>query len=110
VGPMKDTKPSRTSLAARQAAFAKAMRLNMIEPERTLWKALRWRIPLTGTHFRRQVPLGPYIADFCSHGAKVVVEMTGTSMGLTALASGMLSARHLCRRKDIACSGFRIAR
>ena len=29
-------------------------------------------------HFRRQVQLGPYYADFASHGAKLVVEVDGS--------------------------------
>jgi very-short-patch-repair endonuclease len=27
--------------------------------------------------FRRQVPIGPYIADFASHSAKLVIELDG---------------------------------
>ncbi len=57
------------------------MRNDMTEPERKLWKALRWRVPLKGTHFRRQVALGPYIADFCSYGAKIVIEVDGEQHG-----------------------------
>ncbi|WP_255565048.1 endonuclease domain-containing protein [Methylovirgula sp. HY1] len=53
----------------------------MTEPERKLWKALRWRLAVNGTHFRRQVPLGPYIADFCSHGAKLIIEVDGDQHG-----------------------------
>jgi very-short-patch-repair endonuclease len=58
------------------------MRQEMTEPERKLWKALRWRVPVEGTHFRRQVLLGPYIADFCSYGAKVVIEVDGGQHGM----------------------------
>ncbi|MGB8897915.1 MAG: DUF559 domain-containing protein [Methylocella sp.] len=105
---MKDAKFSRSCISPRQAAFAKTVRLNMIIPERKLWKALRWRVPLAGTHFRRQVSIGPYIADFCSYGAKLIVEVDGNSMELTALASRMLSARHLCKRKGIACYASQI--
>ncbi len=72
---MKDTKLSRRTTPPRQAAFAKDMRQDMTGPERKLWKALRWRVPIEGTHFRRQVSLGPYIADFCSYGAKIVIEV-----------------------------------
>jgi very-short-patch-repair endonuclease len=35
---MKDAKLSRTPISPRQAAFAKAMRHNMTEPERKLWR------------------------------------------------------------------------
>ena len=53
----------------------------MTDPERKLWRALRTRLPLDDTHFRRQVPLGPYIADFCSFGAKLVIEVDGDQHG-----------------------------
>jgi very-short-patch-repair endonuclease len=78
---MKDAKLSRRTIPPRQAAFAKAMRQDMTGPERKLWKALRRRVPVEGTHFRRQVSLGPYIADFCPYGAKVVIEVDGDQHG-----------------------------
>nr|WP_184069300.1 DUF559 domain-containing protein [Sphingosinicella soli] len=43
--------------------------------ERILWSALRERLP--GPKFRRQVPLGPYIVDFASHRARLIVELDG---------------------------------
>jgi len=33
-------------------------------------------------HFRRQVPIGPYIADFACHRSKVIVELDGSQHGL----------------------------
>ncbi len=45
------------------------------EPERRLWRALREALP--GGKFRRQVPFGTYHADFCSHSAKLIVEIDG---------------------------------
>ncbi len=48
----------------------------MPAPEAALWNALRALRPL-GLHFRRQVPLGPYYADFASHHPRVVVEVDG---------------------------------
>ncbi|MGH6801196.1 MAG: DUF559 domain-containing protein, partial [Methylocella sp.] len=50
---MKDAKLSQRNISPRQAAFAKAMRLNMTGPERKLWKALRNRLVMGGSHFRR---------------------------------------------------------
>jgi len=78
---MKGAKLSRRNIPPRQAAFANAMRQDMNAPERTLWKALRRRVPVEGTHFRRQVLLGPYIADFCSYGAMIVIEVDGNQHG-----------------------------
>ena len=45
----------------------------MTASERRLWEALR----KLGLHFRRQVPIGRYIADFASHAAKLIVEVDG---------------------------------
>lgn len=30
-----------------------------------------------GVHVRRQVPIGPYVADFAVHAAKLVIEVDG---------------------------------
>jgi very-short-patch-repair endonuclease len=41
-----------------------------------MWYVLRSLKPL-GMHFRRQAPIGPYIADFAWHEGKLVVEIDG---------------------------------
>jgi very-short-patch-repair endonuclease len=46
-----------------------------------LWWHLRHRVPTEGTHFRRQVPIGPYVADFCCLKAKLIVEVDGNQHG-----------------------------
>ena len=46
--------------------------------EECLWQALRGR-QLAGLKFRRQEPLGPYIADFYCAEVRVVVEVDGPS-------------------------------
>ncbi len=48
----------------------------MTDAERCLWSALRTLKP-RGTHFRRQVPIGAYIADFCCHSLNLVIEVDG---------------------------------
>jgi very-short-patch-repair endonuclease len=48
----------------------------MTEAERKLWTILRLR-QVNGYKFRRQVPLGQYIADFVCHEARLVVEIDG---------------------------------
>ncbi len=50
----------------------------MSPPEAKLWNVLRGA-PFEAWHFRRQVPLGPYYADFASHRAKLVIEVDGAS-------------------------------
>jgi len=54
---------------------ARALRRNPTETEKLLWRALREAFP--HAKFRQQVPMGPYFADFCSHGAKLIVEADG---------------------------------
>jgi len=46
--------------------------------EHKLWQALRKR-QTGGMKFRRQVPLGPFIADFYCSAARLVVEVDGIS-------------------------------
>ena len=49
----------------------------MTEAERALWQELR-RGKIPGTRFRRQVPIGPYIADFSCLRSRLVVELDGS--------------------------------
>ena len=53
------------------------MRKEPTEAERKLWWHLRHRLELTGSHFRRQVQIGPYIADFANHKLRLIVEIDG---------------------------------
>jgi very-short-patch-repair endonuclease len=55
----------------------------MTEAETRLWWHLG-RVPVEDTHFRRQAALGPYVVDFVSHGAKLVIEVDGSQHGLEA--------------------------
>ena len=55
---------------------ARALRNDATDVERHLWRWLRRR-ELSGFRFRRQVPIGPYVADFACLEAKVVVEVDG---------------------------------
>jgi very-short-patch-repair endonuclease len=65
------------SMAPPQREHARRMRREPTEAERKLWWHLRRRVDLRGTHFRRQVQIGPYIADFCNHRLKLIVEIDG---------------------------------
>jgi very-short-patch-repair endonuclease len=55
---------------------ARALRKNSTDAERILWSELRDH-RLNGAGFRRQVPIGNYIADFMCHAAKLVIELDG---------------------------------
>jgi len=53
------------------------MRHEPTEAERKLWLILRNR-RLADFKFRRQVPVGPYIADFICYSAKLIIESDGS--------------------------------
>jgi very-short-patch-repair endonuclease len=36
------------------------------------------QLPVSGTHFRRQVPIGPYVADFACLASRLVIELDGS--------------------------------
>ncbi len=55
---------------------ARALRQNTTEAERRIWEILRLH-RTEGYKFRRQVPIGRYIADFVCHEARLVVEIDG---------------------------------
>ena len=57
---------------------AHALRYDATPAERKLWQTIRNR-QLDGLRFRRQVPLGPYIADFFCIAAQLVIELDGVS-------------------------------
>jgi very-short-patch-repair endonuclease len=48
----------------------------MTEAERRLWHYLRHG-QINGFHFRKQCPIGPYIADFACLKAKLIIEADG---------------------------------
>jgi very-short-patch-repair endonuclease len=65
-----------TKFPQRRLKLAKSLRSNTTEAERRIWQALR-RLPLAGTHFRRQVAIGPYVADFACMRKMLIVEIDG---------------------------------
>jgi very-short-patch-repair endonuclease len=95
--PAKDRSDPRTSRARR-------LRREATPAERKLWGQLRL-LELPGGHFRRQVPIGPYFADFAHHGLKLVVELDGGQHGL---GPGL---RHdAARTSYLERSGYRVLR
>jgi very-short-patch-repair endonuclease len=57
-------------------ARARTLRQNMTDAERQVWQMLRAQ-QMKGHKFRRQVPIGRYIADFVCHEARLIVEIDG---------------------------------
>ena len=56
--------------------FARVLRRNSTDAERIMWRLVRDR-RLAGVKFRRQVPIGPFIADFAAIEHRLVVELDG---------------------------------
>jgi very-short-patch-repair endonuclease len=54
---------------------ARALRQNMTDAERRLWRELR-RDSL-GVKFRRQIPIGSYIVDFACLQRRLIIEVDG---------------------------------
>src|SRR3954469_25689302 len=63
------------STAIRRAT-AKRLRSSTTPHERVLWRALK-ELPMSGTHFRRQAPIGPYVVDFFCPAAHLIIELDG---------------------------------
>jgi len=76
--------------------FARGLRCRQTDAERRLWARLRDR-RLLGVKFARQVPIGPYIVDFCCREQRLIVELDGGQhatradydAGRTALLEGL---------------------
>ena len=56
--------------------LSRLLRRNPTEAERTLWQALVNDRRFAGCGFKRQVPIGPHIADFVSFPLRCVIELT----------------------------------
>ena len=78
------------------------MRKDPTEAEKKLWQHLRHRLKAPGTHFRRQVQIGPYIVDFVSHRLKLAIEVDG--------GQHAESKRDLARTRIIEGEGYRVLR
>ncbi|HEY9159392.1 endonuclease domain-containing protein [Candidatus Binatus sp.] len=55
---------------------ARRLRHEQTDAERILWHYLRAR-QMRDAKFRRQFPIGPYFADFCSTERRVIIELDG---------------------------------
>ncbi|MEE7503616.1 endonuclease domain-containing protein [Methylobacterium mesophilicum] len=95
----------RRAASPRAAANAKTLRHSLTEAEKRLWWHLRHRLPVDGSHFRRQVALGPYVADFCCLSARLIVEVDGEQHGFEAG-----SAYDTRRDAYLQSEGFRVLR
>jgi very-short-patch-repair endonuclease len=65
---------------ASQLEHAKFLRSNQTEAEQRLWYYLRGH-RFMGLKFKRQKPMGPYIADFVCMDCRLVIEADGGQHG-----------------------------
>ena len=56
--------------------LSRTLRKNTTDAERVLWKYLRGK-QFDGFKFRRQEPIGKYIADFVCYDKKIIIEVDG---------------------------------
>ena len=83
---------------------ARRLRANATNAETILWRHLK-TIETEGTHFRRQVPLGPYVADFACMAARLVIEIDGSQHG-----NESNKARDEARTRWLESEGYRVIR
>jgi very-short-patch-repair endonuclease len=65
-----------TGYTGRTLTKAKRLRREMTDAERKLWSVLRDR-RLEGAKFRRQQPIGPFVADFVCQEQRLIIEADG---------------------------------
>jgi very-short-patch-repair endonuclease len=68
--------PPKWKISEKSRTHARELRRNLTDAERIVWYGVRAH-RLNGAGFRRQAPISPYIVDFVSHAAKLVVEIDG---------------------------------
>ena len=83
---------------------ARRLRANATNAEDILWRHLR-RSPVLGTHFRRQVPIGKYVADFACMAARLVIEVDGSQH-----AEGPVAATDKERTRWLELEVYRVVR
>ncbi len=91
----------RARSSALTASRAASMRSSPTLSEARLWESLRGS--RLGVPFRRQVPVGRYIADFLAPSAKLVVEVDGGYHAERAAADAR-------RDRDLERLGFSVLR
>ena len=82
--------------------LARMLRQNQTEAEARLWRHLRNR-GLVGHKFRRQYPIGPYIADLVCLERYLVVEADGGQ-------HAEREAEDVCRTRFLESQGFKMLR
>ena len=81
---------------------ARMLRRRMTDAEQALWRVLRDR-GLGGYRFRRQEPIGPYVADFCCRAEYLIIEVDGGQHGVQVEADA-------ARTRWLEARGYRVLR
>ncbi len=92
---------SMTHIAPDTRANSKRLRNEATPQERQLWTKLRDLNHQLGTNFRRQAPIGRFIADFAEYGRRIVIEVDGSQHG---------GPQDQARDGWMAAEGFRVLR
>ena len=80
---------------------ARKLRAEVTPQERRVWVKLRELNRMLGVHFRRQAPIGPFIADFADLGRRLVIEVDG---------GGHCGERDVARDEWLSAQGFQVLR
>ena len=72
--------PTQRTISDFRRKTARRLRHNTTDAERKLWRLLR-TFELNGRHFRRQMPIGNYVADFACMAARLIIEFDGSQHG-----------------------------
>ena len=83
---------------------ARRLRARTTDTEDRLWRGLR-RFSMSGSHFRRQVPVGPFVADFACLAARLIIEVDGSQH-----AAAAQTERDAQRTRWLEAEGYRILR
>lgn len=97
-------KPQKMVSTSIRRAAAKRLRANTTPHERILWRALK-DLPIEGSHFRRQAPIGLYVVDFFCPAKRLILEIDGGHHNEVDVA-----ARDLERQRWLENEGYRIIR
>ncbi|MBN9613562.1 MAG: endonuclease domain-containing protein [Actinobacteria bacterium] len=88
-------------VSPRLRGIARKLRRNSTDAEKLLWELLRNR-RFAAFKFRRQVPVGPFVADFACFDAMLIVELDGSQH--------FESQRDAARDSELSRRGFHILR
>jgi very-short-patch-repair endonuclease len=94
----------RKPIDAFKRSTARKLRLGSTDAEQKLWRRLR-ALEMRGSHFRRQVPIGNFVADFACLAAKLLIEVDGSQHGSESGAK-----RDMERTRWLEKEGYRVLR